>query len=305
MHQPGCRQPPADTEDANQAPHPILLLPLIAKRKKKPNPNQAAPGGEGLSKPADITPRGLLVRGDQPFPDGKEPLLPPASRWWAGAHLQLLGGGGGHGDQLLQMPWLPQCIDLLVPLQDRFFPEVDPDDAGMLPLGVRQVSQDTPQGLGEGVGKGDGRARSPFTGHLAWRPSPWWPSPHLGAGLRRPVDGHLGHPSEVGHAHLLGGAQHVRAEALIRHLQQGKAWARGVPLPPTGFPAHLNLSPVVPTQEKTPNLSNPSKMGLKAARLHFKGGRWLFLRQCHTAASHQQLWPPSPLPQPPRSTKKR
>lgn len=57
------------------------------------------------------------------------------------------------------MPRLPQRIDLLVPLQDRFFPEVDPDDAGMLPLGVRQVSQDTPQGLGEGVGKGDGRAR--------------------------------------------------------------------------------------------------------------------------------------------------
>lgn len=64
------------------------------------------------------------------------------------------------------MPGLPQRIDLFVPLQDHFFPEVDPDDAGVLPLGIRQVPQDAPQGLGEGVGKGDGRAGSPLRATL-------------------------------------------------------------------------------------------------------------------------------------------
>lgn len=75
------------------------------------------------------------------------------------------------------MPGLPQRIDLFVPLQDHFFPEVDPDDAGVLPLGIRQVPQDAPQGLGEGVGKGDGRAGSPLRVTLptaaVCAPSPW------------------------------------------------------------------------------------------------------------------------------------
>lgn len=62
------------------------------------------------------------------------------------------------------MPGLPQCIDLLIPLQDHFFPEVDPDDVGVLSLGICQISQDAPQGLGKGPGKDDGRAGSPLQG---------------------------------------------------------------------------------------------------------------------------------------------
>lgn len=122
--------------------------------------------------------------------------------------------------------------------------------------------------------------------------------PHLGAGLCCPIDGHFGHPSEVGHAHLLGGAQHVRAEALIRHLQRSKARARGAPpwplQPPPpmglqrGFPAHHNLSPVVPAQEKSPNPCDTSQPGLEATRLHFKGGR---RSSCSETVPKQQLWP--------------
>lgn len=66
------------------------------------------------------------------------------------AHLQLLGRGSRHRDQLLQEPRLPQRVDLLIPFQDRFVPEVDPDNAGVLPFGIRQVPQDTAQGLREG-----------------------------------------------------------------------------------------------------------------------------------------------------------
>lgn len=79
-----------------------------------------------------------------------EPPLHPAS---PRAHLQLLGRGGGHRDQLLQESRLPQSIDLLVPFQDHFLPEVDPDNAGVLPLGIRQVPQDTAQGLRKGWAK--------------------------------------------------------------------------------------------------------------------------------------------------------
>lgn len=82
-------------------------------------------------------------------------------------------------------------------------------------------------------------------------------APHLGAGLRRPIDGHFGHPSEIGHAHLLDGAQHVRAEALIRHLQwDGQGWApHPCRAPGPGDPQKL---PSCPATER-PRSSRPAK----------------------------------------------
>lgn len=106
------------------------------------------------------------------------------------------------------------------------------------------------------MGKGDGSAESPM-----WSPCPTWDRvPHLGAGLCRPIDGHFGHPSEVGHAHLLGSAQHIRAEALIRHLEQSNVQARDAPSHPQVCSAP---QPMDPAQDKSPDLSNSSIQGSK------------------------------------------
>ena len=48
---------------------------------------------------------------------------------------------------------------------------------------------------------------------------------HLGAGLGRAVDGHAGHPPEVGHIHLSDSAERVRGDQIVLPLwEEHRAW---------------------------------------------------------------------------------
>lgn len=254
LHQLGCPQPPAHRVGANQAQHPTQPLPVCRCQKKR-------------TKQA-------------------EPLLCTQHL----AHLQLLRRGGGHGDQLLQLPRLPQRIDLLVPLQDHFFSQVDPEDVSVLPLGIRQVPQDTAQALREG--EGDGEGWDPCFGCpcLPWGacPSPWsWAAPSRRRASWGPVES-WPHSSPWLCSSCPGRSAHLPPAA-----KQSLGKGDTPTLHPSlglqgGFPAHH-------AQEKSPNSSNLSKTGHKdTAALQ----RWemLFLQQDHAkaAASHQQLWSPSP-----------
>lgn len=90
--------------------------------------------------------------------------------------LKLLSSHGG--------PRLPQAVGVPITLQHRFLPQVDPHDLMQLPLGVHQVGQDTPQGLSTGLGCA--------------------------------IDGHAGHPPEVGHVHLSNSAECVWGDEVVR-----------------------------------------------------------------------------------------
>lgn len=60
-------------------------------------------------------------------------------------HLKLVRGHGG--------PRPPQAVGVPVTLQHGLLPQVDPHDMLQLPLGIGQVGQDTPQGLGGQEGR--------------------------------------------------------------------------------------------------------------------------------------------------------
>lgn len=80
----------------------------------------------------------------------------------AQAHLQLFRCGYRHRDELVEASWLPECVDLLIPLQHHLFPQADPQDVRVLSLCICQVPQDAAKGLEGGVAKVRG-----------WHPKGW------------------------------------------------------------------------------------------------------------------------------------
>lgn len=200
------------------------------------------------------------------------------------------------------MPGLPQRIDLLVPLQDCFFPEVDPDNAGVLPLGIRQVPQDTPQGLGEGAAR--------VMGELAARcgrpcllqgacPSPWsWAVPSRRQASWAPV-GSWPHSSPWRCSARLGRSAHpppAAEQCLGKGCPPGIAAAPSYPRVCRGVPSTPQPLTQGPHSGEVPKPFQPQQARAQSHTAAFRRWEMLLLQQHHAkaAASHQQLWPPSP-----------
>lgn len=209
-----------------------------------------------------------------------EPPQHPAS---PRAHLQLLGRGSRHRDQLLQEPRLPQRVDLLVPLQDRFLPEVDPDNAGMFPLGIRQVPQDAAQGLRKGWPRVMGELGADLGSlpDVGSRPSPWsWAVPSHRRAFWAPF----------GSWPRSSPWQCSADPGRSAHPPPGteQCPGKGCPFPPSALQCTTTHGPC---SGQAPRPFQQQHPGLKVPWLHFQGGTG-------SSCSTRHQWPQPPPPRP-------